>query len=101
MAEIKGMTFEALHFDENAARFGHYGFGAGAQQERVQVALDADIRWQLSPGGGERQIRLHIEGLWTLGQSRRAMDELAHSISQWKASAPSSVGPSVVAITDA
>lgn len=35
------------------------------------------------PDGGERQIRLHTEGLWTLGQKRQAMDDLAAAIEQW------------------
>ncbi len=33
--------------------------------------------------GGERQIRLHTEGLWTMGQKRRVMDSLAESIIRW------------------
>jgi hypothetical protein len=35
------------------------------------------------PGGGERQLRLHVEGLWTLGQKRRVMDRLAEQIHTW------------------
>jgi hypothetical protein len=37
------------------------------------------------PGGGERQVRLHVEGLWTLGQKRRVMDHLAEQIEAWHA----------------
>lgn len=33
--------------------------------------------------GNIRQIRLHVEGLWTMGQKKRVMDELAGSIAQW------------------
>jgi hypothetical protein len=35
------------------------------------------------PDGSERQIRLHTEGVSTMGQKRRAMDELADSITNW------------------
>ena len=35
--------------------------------------------------GSERQIRLHTEGVWTLGQKRTAMDLLAQRISVWLA----------------
>ena len=35
--------------------------------------------------GSERQIRLHLEGLWTMGQKRLAMDGLADSIARWHA----------------
>ena len=37
------------------------------------------------PGGAERQVRLHVEGLWTLGQKRRVMDRLAEQIETWHA----------------
>ena len=37
------------------------------------------------PNGSIRQMRLHTEGQWTLGQKRRAMDALAESISGWYA----------------
>ena len=37
--------------------------------------------------GSERQIRLHPEGLWTMGQIRKAMDGLAGGIAQWHAAA--------------
>ena len=37
------------------------------------------------PTGMTRQIRLHVEGLWTMGQKRRAMDALAETINQWHA----------------
>lgn len=33
--------------------------------------------------GGVRQIRLHVEGLWTMGQKKRTMDNLAQNILQW------------------
>lgn len=35
------------------------------------------------PDHSIRQIRLHMEGLWTMGQKKRAMDALAESISHW------------------
>jgi hypothetical protein len=35
------------------------------------------------PDGTERQIRLHTEGVWTLGQKRSAMDALAYRINTW------------------
>jgi hypothetical protein len=38
--------------------------------------------------GSIRQIRLHTEGLWTMGKKRRAMDALADAINQWYAAAP-------------
>jgi hypothetical protein len=37
------------------------------------------------PIGTVRQIRLHVEGLWTMGQKRRAMDTLAEAIDRWYA----------------
>jgi hypothetical protein len=39
------------------------------------------------PDGQERQIRLHIEGKWTLGHYKKAMDELAETIARWHGSA--------------
>jgi hypothetical protein len=39
------------------------------------------------PDGGERQIRLHIEGVPTLGSKRKVMDELANAIVRWHSSA--------------
>jgi hypothetical protein len=33
--------------------------------------------------GSIRQIRLHTEGLWTMGQRKRKMDELAEAIYRW------------------
>jgi hypothetical protein len=44
--------------------------------------------------GNDRQIRLHTEGLWTMNQKRRAMDELAERIAQWHA-APSPAPPPI------
>lgn len=35
------------------------------------------------PDGTVRQMRLHVEGQWTLGGKRRKMDELARAINQW------------------
>jgi hypothetical protein len=35
--------------------------------------------------GNIRQIRLHTEGIWTMGGKRRAMDALAESIYNWHA----------------
>ena len=37
------------------------------------------------PDGSIRQMRLHTEGQWTLGQKRRAMDALAEAINGWYA----------------
>ena len=37
------------------------------------------------PDGGIRQIRLHTEGHWTMGQKRKAMDALADAIAKWHA----------------
>jgi hypothetical protein len=37
------------------------------------------------PDGSVRQMRLHTEGQWTLGQKRRAMDTLAEAIAGWYA----------------
>jgi len=34
-------------------------------------------------GGGARQIRLHNEGVWTMGGKKRASDELAARINEW------------------
>lgn len=36
------------------------------------------------PDGSERRIRLHNEGLWTLGSRRAAMDALAQQIEAWR-----------------
>jgi hypothetical protein len=33
--------------------------------------------------GSIRQIRLHTEGIWTMGGKRRAMDALAEAINNW------------------
>lgn len=38
------------------------------------------------PDGGLRQIRLHNEGLLTMGQKRLAMEQLAEAIEQWRGS---------------
>jgi hypothetical protein len=35
------------------------------------------------PDGSLRQIRLHTEGRWTMGQKRKAMDALADAIARW------------------
>jgi hypothetical protein len=43
-----------------------------------------------SAEGSIRQIRLHTEGLWTMGQKRRAMDELAEALERWR-EAPSAL----------
>jgi hypothetical protein len=37
------------------------------------------------PDGSIRQLRLHTEGQWTLGQKRRAMDALAEAVDGWYA----------------
>jgi hypothetical protein len=36
------------------------------------------------PDGGIRQIRLHTEGCWTMGEKKRAMNALAETIEQWR-----------------
>jgi len=36
-----------------------------------------------APEGASRQIRLHSEGYWTLGRSRRAMDAMAEAVTRW------------------
>jgi len=35
------------------------------------------------PDGSVRQIRLHTEGLWTMGKKRKAMDAMAEAIARW------------------
>ena len=50
------------------------------QIERRHVIL----RLALS-GVGERQVRLHVEGLSTLGHKRRVMDRLAQQLETWHA----------------
>jgi hypothetical protein len=35
------------------------------------------------PDGTQRQIRLHTEGVWTMGLKRKTMDQLAQAIVQW------------------
>jgi hypothetical protein len=35
------------------------------------------------PDGTVRQIRLHVEGLWTMGQKKHVMDALASRITNW------------------
>lgn len=37
------------------------------------------------PDGNVRQIRLHVEALWTMGRKKRGMDKLANAINQWYA----------------
>lgn len=37
------------------------------------------------PDGSIRQMRLHVEGLWTMGQKRKAMDALSNSLESWYA----------------
>jgi len=37
--------------------------------------------------GSERLIRLHVEGLWTMGQKRRMMERLSDMLSTWHAAA--------------
>jgi hypothetical protein len=39
------------------------------------------------PDGSERPIRLHTEGLLTMGKKRKGMDELASAIAAWHSSA--------------
>lgn len=45
------------------------------------------------PDGTVRQIRFHVEGHWTQGLSRRAMDDLAAAITRWHESAVSAPPP--------
>lgn len=45
------------------------------------------------PDGSQRQIRLHAEGVWTMGQKRQAMDALAEAIARWHESAPATPPP--------
>jgi hypothetical protein len=35
------------------------------------------------PDGSNRLVRLHVEGQWTMGEKRRAMDGLAYAIHNW------------------
>jgi len=42
-------------------------------------------------GDTQRQVRLHTEGLLTMGQKRQAMDRLADAIIRWHSSTPPSV----------
>ncbi len=37
------------------------------------------------PEGAERQIRLHAEGCWTMGQKSHAMDDLEQKLIDWQA----------------
>lgn len=39
------------------------------------------------PDGSDRQIRLHTEGLWTLGRRKQKMNALATAIQRWHAGA--------------
>jgi hypothetical protein len=43
--------------------------------------------------GSVRQIRLHTEGLWTMGQKRRAMDALAEAITRWHTGTVAAAAP--------
>jgi len=69
------------------------------REEVVQIERKADkgsttMLWGLQhtilhvrgATGVERQIRLHVEGLWTMGQKRRAMAHLAELVANWKSS---------------
>ncbi|HXC36109.1 MAG TPA: hypothetical protein VNV43_09560 [Candidatus Acidoferrales bacterium] len=46
------------------------------------------------PDGSIRQMRLHTEGQWTLGQKRRAMDALAQAVDGWYAGQAAVADPS-------
>jgi hypothetical protein len=46
--------------------------------------------------GGLRQIRLHTEGHWTMGQKRQAMDSLNEAITHWHDHCPAPPLPSSV-----
>ena len=69
---------------------------AATREPVVQIERRADNRGQTvlggiryvilhlaQPGSGERHVRLHVEGRWTLGQKRRVMDCLADQIQTW------------------
>jgi hypothetical protein len=45
------------------------------------------------PDDTERQIRLHMEGCWTLGLKKKAMDQLAEAVLQWQTNAVASTTP--------
>jgi hypothetical protein len=45
------------------------------------------------PDGSVQQVRLHTEGLWTMGQKRRAMDALAEAISRWHSGSVAAAPP--------
>jgi hypothetical protein len=47
------------------------------------------------PDGTLRQIRLHTEGHWTLGQNRKATDTLAETIAGWHGAARPAVPPPI------
>ena len=40
------------------------------------------------PDGSTRQIRLHDEGIWTMGGKRRAADAMAARIQEWHSTPP-------------
>jgi len=46
-------------------------------------------------GAAERQIRLHTEGLFTMGQKRQAMNRLADAILRWHSSPAVALPPSL------
>jgi hypothetical protein len=46
--------------------------------------------------GGERQIRLHTEGIWTMMRKRKAMNDLAERLARWHAT-PGPVPPPIPA----
>ena len=69
------------------------------REQVVQIERKADKRsttmlWGLQhtilhvqvAGDAERQIRLHAEGLWTMGQKRRVMAHVAGLVENWKSS---------------
>jgi len=62
-----------------------------SQIERRADARSTTMLWGIShvilhtllPEGGDREVRLHVEGLWTMAEKRRAMDRLAEQIMNW------------------
>ena len=62
------------------------------QADNRSVSLLAGITHVMllvkTPTGVDRQIRLHTEGQWTLGQKRQMMDRLSQAILQWHRPSP-------------
>jgi hypothetical protein len=62
------------------------------QADNRSVSLLAGITHVMllvkTPTGVDRQIRLHTEGQWTLGQKRQMMDRLSQALFQWHRPSP-------------